>query len=315
VNGKIIDCLLTEHKLTCRRHLAASLPVLIILAPARIVTTLPAALAHLFMSGLNWLLGKIGSTSKVSTIFGIAILPMVGVFLLFILVDTFVSEALMRRVYSVMRVIHNYEAKDVRAVLARKEGFVLYLRDFDPSDSEIFAYRPLVGATVTYAHRDRYIFAGVLRDDETRLPIISVASLKEGPPTNKSFCYLMFRQNAWEKFIRQLMAEAVGIIVVVPSSGHLGQLTSSRDLDSANRSVSEFFRLIEFEPRGRGVAREVRWILEQDALLAKTLVASGFMDGSPGVTSDWISFKDFRKIETDEAQQTLMKWCSPPPTR
>lgn len=147
-----------------------------------------------------------------------------------IMLDQFVSEASATRRYAVLNLVKDWRGWEIRAALMSPNGFILFLRDFDPSDSEAFEYTPIVGARTTYYHRDTYAFVGV---DAFALPVIAVNNPGDGRKSNESFSYLFLDGRSWQRVVRQLLAKAAGIIVVVPSDGHLLNFATSRDFTGA----------------------------------------------------------------------------------
>jgi len=234
-----------------------------------------------------------------------------------IMLDMFVSEALLRRAYAICAMLREFSGMRARRILGRPDGFVLFLRDFKPKDSNVFEYKPIIGAVRTFHHRDEYVFAGVTDDRTVKLsenvstvesklglPILAVANPGDGPPANPEFAYLWLTNAAWERTVRQLMDLSVAIVVVYPFDGSWPDVFRAQDLPSALRRLA----------RGPGGApalqKEAGWILGDGALRTKTVASYAFMDGSPGVSSEWSRLSDFRSLESKAVRAFLQERCN-----
>lgn len=310
LDSKIVDALVDKHRRVALRQLALILPVCVVLLTLRGITLIPAGLCFACLKALDRFFKDKDPHAWYVIVFVLLALLVFIVLMVPVILDQIISDASAKRRLALITTFKILNGKRLRSALTKVGGFLLYLRNFQPSDSEPFKYRPLIGATQNYGHRDSYVFAGV-SDYSGRLfmPMIAIANPRDGLTSNSAFTYLFLDDRHWQDDLKELLRSAVGIVVVVENSGVMGQLLSSRDLDSAKGYLADF-RDSKWERHGRSVALEISWIIQDDALRSKTLIAGAFVDGGPDVKSTWRSLSDFRNLESREVRELLKRWCS-----
>jgi hypothetical protein len=293
LSPEIIRLLRKHQTVGARRGVVIGIFATLFLA-IRALTIGPAALAYLCLKGIDRLLRRWpGAPWPI-------ILASSAPALALTILDQVVSERSTGCRMAVTRIIGNASTRDLRRALENPNGFNLYLRDFDAEDSRVFDWEPIVGAVHTFAHRDEYLFAGI-KESRCRATV-TVANPDEGPPSNPRFIQLWLSPRSWQQDVRSLMESARCIIVAVPFTGYLGQVRTAGNLASVLTSISSAKSSGE---RRAGLAAELNIIVSEESFRKKTLVVNAFMDGSPGVTVEWRSLCDFRRLEFDEVQKRL----------
>jgi hypothetical protein len=215
---------------------------------------------------------------------------------LFTTIDMFLSEPLTKSFYDILTLRKNYQTRRLKHILLKGKPYIFFLRDFAPTDSNIFEYKPLFGTTANYSHRDEYLFAGITPSD-LNYPIIAIANAKDALPSNKDVIYLRLRNKDWQQAVKSLMYASHYIIIAVPVSGHIGRLFQMRNIQDGTKALKEYYNMHSagFE-KSQGLAIEIGEVLKDGTLYNKTMLVNAFMDGNPYVTSEWFHIQSFQKV-------------------
>lgn len=234
---------------------------------------------------------------------GVGLLTPVALF--FTAVDMFLSKPLTVSFYDIKRLPKNFQTKKLKHILSESQPFILFLRDFDPSDSNIFDYSPIIGTTINYSHRDKYLFTGI-EMTELNYPIVAIANNKDPTPSNKDVQFLRVRDEDWRQVVKALMCASHFIIIAVPISGELGRLFQMHNIQEGIQVMNRYWKMhsngFESSP---GLAIEVEEILKDKNFYEKSIFVNAFIDGSPYVTSTWFHIKSFQSLDYKDIKMVI----------
>lgn len=225
--------------------------------------------------------------------------------LIFLFPDMMISYQTATWFYHIRNFIFNFKTQKVKSVLYDSRGFILYLRDFDPAESETLEYKPILRAVYTYSHRDEYLFTGFDINNFSS-PMLAILNSKDIKHFNTKISFLRVRNKDWQIVVKKLMEEAQHIIVAVPGSGYFDGLFNIKSIEQGKRLSEEYCNSSKKGlKKNQGLAIEIGAVLNNSSICSKTVLVNVWLDGNPYLTSKWFSMRSFKEIDEKELRCLL----------